>query len=232
MTALTAMQAAAIRLVGRKPGTFFTSSDQFEMEMVDLANEVAIDIAKYQDWQALISLASVNGDGTATEFALPSDYDRMLINADIQDLNGWFWGYCYVANLNAFLRAQEQGWGAWPGGWTIYGNKLRFSAAPAATDSATYPYITKNLVMREDAVPKEAFTADADTFRLPERLLTLGLVWRWRENKKLDASGDQEAFIKALDEYAAKDKGSRIMRWKAGAGRFAGARLAWPWELG
>src|SRR3546814_5464552 len=52
----------------------------------------------------------------------------------------------------------------------------------------------------------------SDTFLLPERLLTLGLVWRWRENKKLDATGDQEAFIKALDEYAAKDKGSRVIR--------------------
>lgn len=231
MTALSAMQAASLRLMGRKPSTFFQSSEQFELELTDLVNEVAADIAKYQDWQALIAIGTVTGDGTATAFDLPSDYDRMLINSEIQDLNGWFWGYCYAPDLNAFLRAQEQGWGAWPGGWTIYGDQLRFSAAPASGDTATWPYITKNIVLRSDATPKAAFTADNDTFRLPERLLTLGLVWRWRENKKLDATGDQEAFIKALDEYAAKDKGSRVMRWKSGRA-FSGSHMAWPWELG
>src|SRR3546814_14852216 len=67
----------------------------------------------------------------------------------------------------------------------------------------------------------------SDTFLLPERLLTLGLVWRWRENKKLDATGDQEAFIKALDEYAAKDKGSRVIRSRSRL-RLPGTHIAWP----
>src|SRR3546814_14673647 len=71
----------------------------------------------------------------------------------------------------------------------------------------------------------------SDTFLLPERLLTLGLVWRWRENKNLDATGDQEAFIKALDEYAAKDKGSRVIRSRSRLS-LPGPHIDWPYELG
>src|SRR3546814_3845312 len=53
---------------------------------------------------------------------------------------------------------------------------------------------------------KAAFTSDSDTFLLPERLLTLGLVWRWRENKKLDATGDQEAFIKEIGRASCRER--------------------------
>lgn len=231
MTILSAMQSAAVRLIGRKPTTFFGASDQFEVEIADWTNEVAQDIAKYQDWQALQGIATITGDGATEEFALPEDYDRMLIYSDVQDLESWCWGYHPFDDINQFLYHQARGFGPWPGGWIIYGNKLRFSPAPAAGDTATYPYISKNWALSSASAAKSAFDADTDSFVLPERLIALALVWRWRENKKLDASGDQEAFIKALDEYAAKDKGSRPIV-KNARRSIAGSYPAWPWALG
>lgn len=229
MTVLAALQSAAIRLVGRKPGTFFGASSTFELEMADMVNEVATDIAKYHDWPELIRLETLTGDGTATEFSLPDDYDRMPINGAILDGNSWAWGYFHYADLNQFLFDEVRGFNAAPGGWIIYNDKLRFSPAPADASTARFPYITKNIVRDESTAPKAEFDADADTFALPERLLTLGLVWRWRENKKLDYTGDQEAFIKALDEYAAKAGGPTIIRRNGGGPR---GNLAYPWELG
>lgn len=212
MAILTALQSASVRLVGRKPATFFGApqSAVFEMEMADLVNEVAQDIAKYQDWQALTKIASLTGDGSTTEFSLPADYDRQLVDADVQRSVAWMWGYFHFTNINDFIFQENTGWNPIPGGWIIYGDKMRFSPAPSG--EAQYPYITKNWALGADSIAKPQFTADTDTFALPERLLTLGLIWRWRENKKLDASGDQEAFVKALDEYAGKDKGSSIIR--------------------
>ncbi|WP_152522343.1 phage adaptor protein [Sphingobium sp. HDIP04] len=231
MAILSAMQSAALRLVGRKPTTFFGASGTFEAEIADWTNEVAQDIAKYQDWQALQSVATITGDGSTEEFDLPADYDRMLVYSDVQDLEAWCWGYRAFDDINQFLYHQARGFGPWPGGWIIYGNKLRFSPAPADGQIATYPYIIKNWAKSSDSTPKAAFDIDTDSFVLPERLLTLALVWRWRENKKLDASGDQEAFIKALDEYGAKDRGSRPI-FKNARRYIAGAYPAWPWALG
>lgn len=232
MTVLTAMQSAAIRLLGQKPGTFFGATNQFEVELTDLVNEVATDISKYQDWQALVRFAVVAGDGTETDFSLPDDYDRMLQNAEVQDSTAWAWGYRRVNDLNTFTYLVNTGWGPYPGVWTLYANLLRFTPAPATATTATYPYITIDIVKDAGSLAgKPQFTSDTDTFLLPERLLTLGLVWRWRENKKLDASGDQEAFIKALDEYAVKDRGSRAYRRNGGA-RVPGTHTAWPWPLG
>lgn len=232
MAILSSMQSAAIRLVGRKPGVFFGAEDVFEMEITDLINEVAKDIAKYQDWQALTTFAEIIGDGEATGFDLPIDYDRMLLNSSVQDEASWAWGYLRVMDFNEYLYLVDRGWGPAPGVWTILQDRMFFTPAPSSNSAAKFPYIS-TYIARDAGTQalKTEFTSDTDLFLLPERLLTLGLVWRWRENKKLDASGDQEAFIKALDEYAAKEKGARVYRSNAGR-RIPGVGVAWPWTLG
>lgn len=228
---LPAMQSAAIRLFGRRPTTFFGGQGKFELELTDLVNEVAKDVQKYQDWQALIRIAQVAGDGTTKDYPLPDDYDRMLTLSDVQDATSWAWGYFAFQNINDFLFEEARGFTPWPGGWIIYNDRLRFSPAPLVAATAQYPYIT-NLTIRDASTGemKADFTADTDEWLLPERLLTLGLVWRWRENKGL-ATNDQDAFIKALDEYADKDRGSVPIRVNS---RFnsLNTRIAYPWTLG
>lgn len=229
MAILSALQSAAIRLFGQKPSAFFASPAKFEMELCDLINEVAEDIVQYRDWQALKRVATMEGDGTETEFSLPADYGRMLVKTDVQDPLNWVWGYSAYADINEFLFMEARGFQPNPGGWIIYADKMRFSPAP--TGNAIFPYITNKWAVSSGSVAKAAFSDDTDTFLLPERLLTLGLVWRWRENKKLDASGDQEAFIKALDEYASKDGGSRRYARSRGT-MFPNTYLAYPYTLG
>jgi hypothetical protein len=224
------MQSAALRVMGVKPGSFFGSSEQFEIEIADLVNEVAIDIAKYQDWQGLTKFATITGDGTTLAFDLPADYDRMLKNARMADVANWFWGYSRVTDVSDFAVLTASGFGPAPGAWALYAGQIQF--APAPTQNATFPYIS-SYYARDNGTQatKPAFTSDTDSFLLPERLLTLALIWRWRENKKLDASGDQEAFIKALDEYGASDKGARVYRSNSRRS-LSGVGIAWPWELG
>lgn len=231
MTVLSALQSAALRLIGRKPTTFFGASGNFENELTDWVNEVAADIAQYQDWQALQKVHTINGDGVTAEFNMPTDYGRMMVVSDVQDLDNWVWGYRAFTDINQFLYHEARGFGPWPGGWIIYGDKMRFSPVPAIGQDATFPYVSNKWARASDTTPKAAFNNDADTFALPERLLTLGVVWRWRENKSLDATGDQEAFMKALDEYGAKDKGSRVIR-RNQRRTLPGTHLAWPGTLG
>lgn len=233
MTVLQAMQSASLRLIGRKPSVFFSSQNLFEQQLVDWVNEAATDIVKYQDWQSLIQVANFTGDGIITSFDTPDGYDRMMLTADVQDLNNWVWGYEHVPSLNDYLWLQARGFGPYPGVWCIFDDKFNFYPAPPAGQLATFPYISKNYAKAANQTNKPAFTADDDTFRIPggERLLTLWLVWRWRENEKLDYTGDQENFMKAIDELASKDKGARVYR--SGTSRIHGNfRLAYPYTLG
>lgn len=229
MPILAAMQSAAITLVGRKPANFFGSPEKFEIEIADLINEVAEDIARYQDWEGLQAVASLTGNGAITAFDLPTDYSRMLKDTDVTSSVYKCWGFARYDNINDFLRDQDLGFSAAPGGWIISGGQIKFNPAP--TGVSRFPYISSTWAKDETSARKSQFDADTDTFILPERLLKLGLIWRWRENKKLDASGDQEAFVKALDEYAVSDGGSRVYRYN-GRRSFPGTHAAWPWALG
>lgn len=233
MTVLSAMQSAAIKLVGYRPQVFFTSSEQFELEIVDLVNEVAKDICRIHDWQGLTKIQTYVGDGVTDSFQFPKDYDRQLINTSLQDLSNWAWNYSHVTDLNQFMFIRARGFQQFPGSWTIYDNKFQFTPPPPINQSASFPYVSRNYAINSSGSSVSEFSDDTDLFviRGGEELLTLALVWRWRENKKLDYTGDQESFNMALEQLAAKDKGSRIIR----KGRqFSGlnASMAYPWSLG
>lgn len=231
MSLLSACQSAALRLVGTKPSSIVSSSDLFEMELLDLAQEGARDIAKSHDWQALTKTATITGDGTTTDFDLPTDYDRMLIRSDMIDTTSFLWGYSRITDINDYIWETEQNVAALPGSWIIFGDQFHFVPAPQSAAVATYAYITTNVVRDEADIRKAAFTADSDGFVLSERLLTLWMVWRWREMKRLDYDDDKANFEKAFAELSGRDKGSRIIR--TGPLRFPGSVSAsYPWSLG
>jgi hypothetical protein len=229
MTIYGAMLSAAIRLVGQRPSVFFGSTGVFEIEICDLINEVAKDILASHDWQGLTKIHGITADGTDS-FPKPDDYDRMALVADMQRPETWLWGYYHAADINEFMAWQDSGFQGFPGAWTLVGDRFTFSPIPSG--EAKFAYISNEYAIDNVSLTRrDVFEADTDGFVLPERLLTLGLVWRWREQKKLDFTGDQEAFAKALSEEAGKDKGSRVIR-KGSRVRFRGTFPAWSGAIG
>jgi hypothetical protein len=231
MTVLQAIQSASVRVIGRKPSTVFSSVETFEQELADLSNEVAADIAKSADWQALLRVAVIMGDGVTDAFDFPSNYDRQPVHADILDAQFTAWGYARETDLNAFLRCRQGAIGASPGIWTIYGSQIQFCPAPPNGAEAEFFYVDRQYATDINGTPKDAFDTDNDLFRLPERLLTLGLVWRWRQNKGLSSGEDEAAFSKAFAEASGRDRGSRI--FSTGPMRMPGNIYpSYPWSLG
>lgn len=233
MTVLSACQAAMVRLVGRKPQTVFSSTQQMEIEIADLATDVATDIAGSHDWRALTTIHTITGDGSTTNFALPPDYDRMVLAQRITDANNWLWGYTAAQSLEEWMLITSSGFTAvTPGWWIILDGQLQFSPAPPASDPARFAYVSKNFgLAATGGTPISAFTADGDTFRIEDRLLTLGIIWRWKAQKGLEYAEDLANYEKAFSEKAARDSGSQAIR-KGRPVNYAGTRLAWPWPLG
>lgn len=231
MTVLAAMQSAAVRLVGRKPVAFFSSQGSLEMELTELVNVVASDISTAHGWQALTKIASISGDGTTTSFAKPTDYDRMSLGGEVADADSWFWNYTNCASLNDWIQITDGNYLAVaPGWWILLDDQFQFFPAPSAGATAKYPYVSKFYARANDNSLKEAFTTDSDSFVLDEKLLALGLIWYWRDMKKMDISSEQMAFEHAFSELSARDRGSRVIRM--GGRAFSGVRPAYPWSLG
>ena len=230
MTLKTAVDSAAIRVVGHSTSAVFASQEQIAVEMADLANEVATEIAESYDWRDITKIASFNGDSVKTFFPKPDDYDRMTVDNGIRDQKNWFWGYFPFSDINQYLMMKENGFSLLsPGGWIILNGGFNFVPAPNGT--AQFPYISKNIVRANDGSSKPAFTRDDDSFVLSERLLTLGLVWKWRAQKGLEYAEALQAYSDALSQLQTRDKGQRSIRHGM-SNNFPTGRIAWPWPLG
>lgn len=233
MTVFTACQSAILRLVGRKPQTVFSSTQQMEMEIAELATDVATDIMKSHDWRALTKFQTLTGDDVTSAFDLPDDYDRMALAQRVTDANNWLWGYAAVNSLDEWMIITSSGFAAiTPGWWIILDGQMQFAPTPSSGHPARFAYISKNFGRAATGqTPISAFTTDADSFVLDERMLTLGIIWRWRAQKGLEYAEDLANYEKAFSENAARDTGSQPIRtrWPA---RMPGARYAWPWPLG
>lgn len=220
---LPAIKSAILRVTGVVVQEVFTSTDTIAVEMADLVNEVAADIAKSHDWRALTKVNQVVGDGSEA-YPLPTDYDRMVMASEVDDANSWFWGYQGFDSVNEWMRFRSGTYSILsPGGWIIIGGEIQFYPAPNGT--AQFPYISNQWAIDEDSSRKAAFTADTDIFLLDERLLTLGLIWRWLEQKDMAYAEAMQTYETALAQAQARDGGARVLR--APRTRFYGAKLAY-----
>lgn len=238
MTVLTALQSAMIRLVGRKPNTVFSTTSQTEVELADLATEVAIDIMKSHDWQALTEIETITGDGATSAFPFPADYDRMVVASDLYDPETWAWGFHHIHSVGEWIQRTSDGFQQiTPGAWIIMNNEFNFTPAPATDAVAKFPYISRNFALSAPAsgtgiiTPKAAFTADSDTFVLDERLITLGVIWRYREQKGMGYAEDMATYENALSQAQARDRGPSVIRTRISRVP-RNVRFGWPGELG
>lgn len=230
MTVLSACQSAMIRLVGRRPEAIFSSTGAMEVELSDLINEVATDIAKAHDWQDLLSLETITGDGTTVNHALPTDYERMAKDGDVH-AGSWDGRFARVKDTDQWLELQSFSAVANPGFWFLIGGEMNLYPALASADTAKYYYVRNTPFLSSVGTAKTVATADTDTFVLPERLHTLGLIWRWRAQKKLDYAEDMRNYEIALSQEIGNDRGSRILR-KGRATTPGNVGISYPQALG
>ena len=205
MSVLTAIQSASVRLNQSRPGIVFSDNSQYANEMSELANEAAIAIAKAADWRKLHKLYVFSGTGKV-EFPFPDDYDRMPLKASMFSTRSRM-ALVRARDIDQWLQLQILPVVGYPGRWIITGGHIEVMPALMACEEVKFYYITKNIVEGD----KTVFTNDNDVFLLSERLLTLGLVWRWRALKGLDYSEDMKNYDVALSEEAGRDKGSRMI---------------------
>lgn len=233
MTILQVVQKVALRVIGRKPNSAFspTADRQTVDEIVDLANDVAIDMARSYDWRKLTEISTITGNGTNDVFPLPSDYDRMVNASTVDEPGTWFWGYTPINTVNDWMSFKSSGaFPGSPGAWIILGDGFHFSPTPALNQKAWFPYISKNVVTGTGGADKDQFTSDTDTFKLDERTLVLGTIWRWKEQKGLEYAEDMQSYELSLSQEQAKDKGART--YAVGRTVFPGVRAAYPYPLG
>lgn len=223
-TALTIAQDAAVKLGLDRPSALFSSNDRTERELRRAMVEATDKIVHAHDWQLLKTVETHTGDGSTTTYALPSDYLRMPLDANVWSSK---WQHpLYQISPEDWLNLDVKDFDPATGAWTIYGGNFVYTPALASDETAKFFYISENAVAPASGSNKAALTADDDTFRLDDRVLELMLVAVWRAQKSLDYAEELVTAETALSRAISRDKGARIITQRGRA--TMDAKLAYP----
>lgn len=232
MTILQIVQRTALRVGLETPSVFFTNQARTWQEMQVLVNDCVRQILDEYDWQALKKVATITGDGTATSFDMPVDYDRMVRDAHMWTNSTPFWNAQQVGSVDSWLAMEESGFFSMVVPlWIIYAKQFHIRPALDTPETLKYFYISKYLVSNEGSPVgvAEEFTADTQSFVLEERLLTHCLVYNWKMQKGMDYSADLQSYEDDMAYAIGKDKGPRVIQEGHGS-RFRSWQGGWPFN--
>lgn len=211
MTALSAIQSASSVLGVAPPSSVFGSADTTARKLADCAQQVAEYIAEEHEWQTLKRRATFTGNGVTDAFDLPDDFSRLPKKMSIQSSRLEL-ELSHVPDDDDWLELVTEDYQIAVGAWRLLGGQMVFYPPLQSAETATFFYITSEIVIGEDLTTKPAFTSDTDRFRLNERLLDLGIRWLWRQSKGLPYAEELATFSAALAKHVMWDRGSRTIK--------------------
>ena len=189
------------------PSTVIGTTNRALLTLIELAQEEGEDLAQAHDWQRLtkektFSSAATESQGAVTT-VIGSDFDHIkndtvwnrTRNRRIWPINDMQWQALQsneISGPDEFFRIREN----------------LFIVYPTMTASQTVAleYVSKNWCESSGGAGQAAWAADADVGRLDEKIMQMGIVWRWKRRfGKPDWETDREIYEKRKANAIARD---------------------------
>ena len=213
MSLLTIANAAQAELNLPISTTVIGNSSQTQKQLLALCNQEGKQLADEFAWQALITEASflTTATETQTNATLPADFgwlvDETMFNRNTTlPVKG-------PINPREWQELKAIGATVSESRFRIRGNSLLFNPAPTAGHTVYYEYVSTRWC--SDAgltTPSSTWTLDSDVGLLPENVITLGLIWRWKHSKGLDYAQDFETYNMTKERAASRQGARRKLR--------------------
>jgi len=211
-------------------------------EMLSLANEMAQRIAyDNRDWTELRQTHTMVGDGAyvppppdptgvfigTTAFPIPANFKRLLLTANVWRTSSMQQPMTFVPDTDQWVQNRIANHSSAFGEWTKLGGQMLVVPVMPVGVFAHYTYLDKNCIKLASGGFGDRFMDDADSFRLDERLLMLGMIWQWKASKggayaeDLGTYADALSFASGSDSPAPIIIGRRVSSW-------GGRSAPWP----
>lgn len=181
MTLLSLVQSATDRINLPRPSVVVTATDATVRELLALANQEGQELARMGPWQAL------RKEKTFTSLA--QETQTSMVASDLSEfVDETFWNRTAKRPLWGPLSPQE--WQSIKAmttspvtdTFTMRGGNILINPVPAAGQTFTYEYISDQWCQNAAGdTDRSAWAADDDTGKLPERLMGMGLIWRYKK---------------------------------------------------
>ena len=217
LTLLQIVQSATKRIGLQTPSSAIASTDPTILQLVALCEEEGQEQATSMQWESLQYEAQFTTVALENQGALKTiapGFDYVLNNA--------MWNRTLrrpVYGPNTPQEWQQSKAMQLNGPWNSYrirGDAIYFYPAPPAGQQIDFEYYSKNWVYPVTGITSPIWTADSDQPLVNDQLMILGLVWRWREAKGLDFSGDFQKYEKRKADAFARDASRPVLNMGGG----------------
>lgn len=205
MSLLTLCQAAARQLNVAVPSSLVgNTGNETAMLLLRLASEEGFSLMRRYPWQMLTAektFTTVAADEQTN--AIPTDYDRMIPETMFNrgtrrrvagPLSAEEWQQT-KATLVTYVNPT----------FRIRGDALLMSPNPPAGETVAYEYVSKHFCKSAGGTTQADWVADSDLGRLDEGLMSLGLVWRFRQVKGLSYAEDLNLYERRVSDAEMRD---------------------------
>jgi len=227
MSLLTVVRDVCAVVGVAAPASVFSAigSNRTMFEMVACANEMAQRIAyDTRDWTELRTRHMFLGAGTEIDdpldlapwvppqdvFPLPANYKRMLLTTNLWRAGAAHTPMKFIDDHDEWLQRHLLNDNTAQGEWTLFGRELHTRPGVPLGDSITFMYLDKNCVALSGGGYGDRFQNDADSFRLDERLLKLGMTFDWKMKKGSPYAEDMGTYQDAISSAMGRDKPAAI----------------------
>jgi hypothetical protein len=228
MTILSTIQRASSEMGITRPGSVFSATDRTSVELQDVANEMAEQIGNAHEWQRLKTLQTYTGNGVTDKYPLPTDYGRMGKDQQVWSSRLSAAALQHILSTDDWLMIEANAFTTVTGAWHMYGGYLDFHPVLISGERASFYYLTEQIIEDELGTGQTVFLADTDVFRLPERLLRLGIILHWRRKKGLPF--DEGPYFTAMTEEIRRDGGAKTLT-VGGRTRLVGDTPLYPFTI-
>lgn len=220
MTLLSLVQSAATKIGIPQPATVINNSDPQVETLLTFANEEGEELTRKGHWEELtlettfVAVAQSEQTG-----ALPTDlvafingsfYNRSSRRKVFGPISPQQWqreqATVIASGIHDFFRVRD--------------NEILMTPDPAVGDVMAFEYITENWVdTNADGVgDSPVWVADTDTSLLEERLISLGIVWRFLQKSGLPWQAQHAIYSTEIEKAMGRQGGAPTLSLDGGGG--------------
>lgn len=235
MSVLTLINDVTRLLFSESTTSVLTSEDTNVIKLSSLLLIEGDELSKSHGWRKLKQRDSIAGDGVSSNFAIPEDFTRFAPGEVMWEVGGVWQTLKHVSD-EEMLALQSDSVSILRPVWRFYGDDIQFYPTLPAGQVLNYEYRSEYWVTDSSGTTgKPRPTADSDLFRLPENLLKLGLIWRFRQDRGLNYDEDFRSYQNALSRYTFNDAphskiriGRKVINDGLAAGMYGDVRVIVP----
>lgn len=201
MTFLSIMKSVAVNAGIEVPSTT-GANDPDHVKLAEFINEAGQELVRRVDWGPLRRTATLTGTGTASDYQIAPDFDRLTMGMNVAFGMNAVRGSLTPDEWFSLVPTQGS-----PRYYYLKGTRLALYPYPAAGAAVRVQYQSSQWVNNGSG---SSLTVDNDTAMVPEDLIEMGAVWRWRRHVGKDFADQLAEFEAALVDRARGDSAVRL----------------------